>query len=106
MEAEVHYLLHKNHSSQMDSVRVFTPILTTIPSNIILAFISAWHCKNLRTKAVKEWIRRCTDLMVLLNEGDHIDLILQQEQRILKHNLHTEILQGDIIEIVTLKNQY
>jgi len=54
MEAQVHYVLHKNPSSQMDSVRVFPPSLTTIQPNIILAFISVWHCKNLHTKTEKE----------------------------------------------------
>jgi hypothetical protein len=54
MDGEVRYLLLKNPSSQMDSVRLFTPSLTTIQSNIILAFISVWHCKNLRTKTEKE----------------------------------------------------
>lgn len=54
MEAEVHYLLHKNPSSQMDSVRVFPPSLTTIQPNIILAFVSVWHCENFHTKTEKE----------------------------------------------------
>jgi len=54
MEAPVHYLLHKNPSSQMDSVRVFPPSLTTIQPNIILAFVSVWLCKNFYTKTEKE----------------------------------------------------
>lgn len=43
--------------------------------------------------------------MALLNEGHHIDLTFQQAREILKHKLLTEILQGNIMEIVTLKNQ-
>jgi hypothetical protein len=50
MEGEVHYLLHKNPSSQMDSVCIFTLSLTAIQSNIILAFISGWHCGELAYK--------------------------------------------------------
>jgi len=48
---------------------------------------------------------KCTDLMVLLHEGQYIDLIFQQTRAILKHKLLTEILQANIVEMVTLKNQ-
>jgi hypothetical protein len=42
----------------------------------------------------------------MLNEGHYIDLIFQQARELLKHKLLTEILQGNIMEMATLKNQY